>query len=185
MDDVAARESRGEGSPDAGGARKVGFPTHLALRDLAIAIVTAAIWALYLPRAGESSAFVVALAGLAGALTAVVGFLVHEWGHLAGARYTRSRYHHPRSVASIFLFKFEDEGNDRRQFLWMANGGFLASALTIAALVAVMDLGRLGDRIALGLSALGVLATLVLELPPAIRVYRGEAIPPDLVKLPD
>lgn len=164
--------------------RPIEVPVHLAVRDAVVVALTYASFVAY--RANESAAPLVSvpLALVFGVLTALSGFLVHEWGHLVGAWIGRSRISHPTTIRSIFLFKFEDDVNDRRQFFLMANGGFLASALVTGALVVALSPSRLGDAIALGLSALGVLATLVLELPPVFKVLRGEAVPPDLVKLP-
>jgi hypothetical protein len=103
--------------------------------------------------------------------------LAHEWGHLAGARLGGALVHPPERAATVFLFNFDSDRNDRRAFLWMSCGGFLASALGLALLLAVLPLAALAGRVALGLALLGVLATAVLELPPFFRVARCGPIP--------
>lgn len=56
-------------------------------------------------------------------------------------------------------------------------GGFLATALVVALLLALLPRDALAGQVALGLTAAGVLATAVLELPPFFRVLAGGPIP--------
>ncbi len=153
------------------------IPLNLLLRDITIVVV--AVGALTISHSLEGSGAIAhwPVAILAGVLLAVSGYLVHEWGHLLGALASRSVVHLPESVSAVFLFKFDTGLNSSRQFLWMSIGGFIASAIVIALYVAILSLDLLADRIALGLTVLGVLATFVLEVPPAWRVYRGAALP--------
>jgi hypothetical protein len=150
---------------------------RVALRDLGLLAATLAVWQLEAPLRGAGGAGSATLAGLAGVLSAVCAYLAHEWGHLAGARLGGALVHPPERVGTVFLFKFDSDRNDRRGFLWMSCGGFLASALGLALLLAVLPLDALAGRVALGLALLGVLATAALELPPFFRVARGGPIP--------
>ena len=77
----------------------------------------------------------------------------------------------------MFLFRFDVARSDRRQFLAMSNGGFIASLLLVALLLVVLRPHYRGDAIALALSALGVLATFILEVPAAWKVWRGAPLP--------
>ncbi len=153
------------------------LPLKLLLRDLLIvALAVVALRASHgLEGSGSPAHWPLALT--AGVLLALSGYLVHEWGHLLGALASRSRVELPDTVAAVFLFKFDTGVNDRRQFLWMSAGGFIASAIVVALYFAVLAFGPLADRIALTLTVLGVLATAVLELPPAWRVLRGDGLP--------
>jgi hypothetical protein len=153
------------------------IPWNMLVRDLVVAAI--ALTALLASHSLEGSASPMhgPLAGLAGVLLALTGYLLHEWGHLLGALAAQSRVELPRSIAAVFLFKFDTGANDRRQFLWMSAGGFIASAAVVALYFGLLSFDRLADRIALGLTGLGVLATAILELPPAWRVLRGADLP--------
>lgn len=150
---------------------------RLALRDAGVLLATLAFWAAdaLLPNDGGASAMMVAV--LAGSLTALTGYLVHEWGHLLAARATGSIVHLPERLASVFLFRFDADRNSRAQFLAMSLGGFVASGLSVALLLEILPLDTTAGVIALVLTALGVLATIVLEFPTFYRVARGAEIP--------
>jgi hypothetical protein len=113
----------------------------------------------------------------AGAATALCGYLAHEWGHLLGARLGRATVHPPARVTDAFLFRFDADRNGPRQFAAMSVGGLAASAAVVAALLSWLPLGALSSRVALGLTAAGVLATALLEVPPFVRVLRGGPVP--------
>lgn len=154
------------------------IPWKHALRDLAVVGVTLAVWAIDAQvRREGAGGWSVPVALLAGALTAYSGYLVHEWGHLLGALSARSVVHLPDRVLSVFLFQFDSDRNDRRQFLRMSMGGFVASAVAVAFLIAVLPLQAWSGRIAMLLVLLGVVATFILEVPVAWRVARGAPIP--------
>lgn len=150
---------------------------RLALRDLGLLGLTLALWRLDAGLRGAPGALAAAVAVAAGALTAVAGYLAHEWGHLSAARFAGSVVHLPESPASPFLFRFDPERNGRREFLAMSAGGFAASAAVVALLLAALPLDALSGRVALALTGLGVLATALLEIPPAWRVLRGGPLP--------
>lgn len=149
----------------------------LLLRDLAIVAATVALvsWSHGLQAAGAALHWPLAI--LAGALVAVSGYLAHEWGHLLGALSRGSRVELPPQLAAVFLFKFDSDRNDRRQFLAMSMGGFISSILVVALLLSLLDLHYWADRIALGLVVLGVIATFILEVPGAWKVYKGAPLP--------
>lgn len=153
------------------------LPLNVLLRDLALVAAAVALLVASRSLEGGLSPLRVPVALIAGAMLALVGYLVHEWGHLIAALASRSVVHLPDRIAAVFLFRFDTGVNDRRQFVWMSMGGFVASALVVLLYAAVLSSGALADRVALGLTALGVLATLVLEVPTAWRVLRGGALP--------
>lgn len=153
------------------------LPAKTLLRDLALIVLAVTLLLLSHRVEATASPLRIPLALLAGTMLTVVGYLVHEWGHLLGALASRSVVHLPDTVATLFLFKFDTGRNDRRQFLWMSAGGFVASAAVVVLFAAVLSTDFVADRVALGLTGLGVLATFVLEIPPAWRVLRGAALP--------
>lgn len=149
----------------------------LALRDLALAALALLLWAADARLRSGGGALATAVAIAAGTLTAGVGYLAHEWGHLIGARLGGSVVHLPASPASVFLFRYDAVRNEPRQFLWMSLGGFVASGAMVALLLALVPLDTLAGRVTMALTAAGVLATAVLELPVFFRVARGAPIP--------
>lgn len=150
----------------------------LIVRDLVFVVITVLLWAITLQAAGSDSPGALALHGLTGLMTVLLGYLLHEWGHLLGAWAGRSLVHLPqRAWSSPFLFRFDTGHNYRKQFLLMSAGGFIASALVVAALFWILPHNFLASRVALSLTLLGVLATFILEIPPAWQVYRGGPMP--------
>lgn len=152
------------------------IPVPLLIRDLLLVAVTLGLWG-WTRQLGDGGALAVAVAIGAGVMTAVSGYLFHEWGHLVGARAAHAVVELPSTPAAVFLFKFDVVRNSRRQFLWMSMGGFIASGIIVAFLLAVLSFDRLADQVAIGLTAAGVLATFILEFPPAWRVWRGGDLP--------
>jgi hypothetical protein len=150
---------------------------RLALRDLAIAAATLGLWALDARLRGAGGGLAAAVAIVTGALTAVCGYLAHEWGHLAGALSAGAVVHPGERATSLFLFRFDSSRNGREAFLRMSYGGFAASALAVVALLALLPLRALSGQVALALVALGVGATFVVEVPVAWRVARGAPLP--------
>lgn len=155
----------------------------MLLRDLTVIALTLAIWSWSRELDASHGALATPVAILAGISAALTGFLLHEWGHLLGALAAGSAVELPPTIRSVFLFKF-GSGNNRRQYLWMSAGGFAASLIVIAVLAVALSFHALADWVAIALTLIGVVATAILELPPAWRVLRGGAVEPDMVKLP-
>lgn len=148
----------------------------LAVRDGLVLAATLALWLWVLPM--DSGAVHIALSLVAALLTVLSGFLLHEWGHLLGAVVAGSRVHLPsHPLASPFLFRFDTMHNTARQFCAMSLGGFVASLLVVLALLLWLPRGHLATTLALTLTGLGVLATIVIEFPEFWRVWRGAPLP--------
>ncbi|HSW12968.1 MAG TPA: hypothetical protein VLI06_09040 [Solimonas sp.] len=149
----------------------------LLLRDLGLLALTllAVGWSHQLQLSGSGLMWPSAI--LAGVLLTVVGYLGHEWGHLLGALAGGSRVELPQKLLAVFLFKFDSDRNNRQQFLGMSMGGFIASGLVLVILGLTLSMQFWTDRIALGLVVAGVIATFILEVPGAWRVYKGAPLP--------
>lgn len=156
----------------------------LLLRDLALLVATGCVWKVAARLQAEPGGLATVLGVAAGFLAGLCGFLAHEWGHLLGALTAKSVVHYPRRVASVFLFHFDSERNDRSQFLSMSMGGFGASILVIGMFLAFLPFGTTAGRVAIVLLGLGVAATLALEVPTAWRVARGAPLPRGAVYSP-
>jgi hypothetical protein len=151
------------------------IPWPHARRDLVILALTLVAWRIDASVRGGSVEWITAT--LAGTLTAICGYLFHEWGHLAGALASKSRVRLPERASEIFLFNFDVDRNNARQFTTMSSGGFAASAIAIVFLFLVLPADVLATNMSLVLVALGIVATAVLELPPFFRVLRGGPMP--------
>ena len=149
----------------------------LALRDAALVAVAILLWQWSHQLDAVVSSYRIPIAILAGMMIPIAGFLAHEWGHLIGALVGGARVHMPERLLTLFLFDFKPAENGRQQYLSLSAGGFIASGLVVALLLVGLSFNHLADQIALGLTALGVIATFVIEMPPAWRVYRGGPLP--------
>lgn len=152
-----------------------GFTRFLA-RDLVLMAVTAGlmVWDAQL---GGAGALGMAVAVLAGTAVSVMGFLIHEWGHLAATFAAGGLAHPPTALSAIFLFHFDVEKSTRRQFLAMSYGGYAATGLAVLGLSLWLDPTSTSGMTALVLSTLGIGATLILEIPTTVRVARGGPLP--------
>lgn len=150
-----------------------------ALRDLALSSLCAIVWCLDAKSrdAGVTGLSAWALAFAAGALTVLVAFLCHEWGHLLGTWVAGGVAHAPPRLWSVFLFSFDVSRSERRAFLWMSYGGYLASALALAVMTWALPRWTPSSYVALVGTALGVAATFALEIPTTVRVARGGPMP--------
>lgn len=150
----------------------------LVLRDLLLSAIAALLWTCLLIAGGADNTGMPFLQAVTGLMTVLPGYLLHEWGHLIGAWASGSRVQLPeRAWRSVFLFRFDIGRNSREQFLAMSAGGFIASVLVVAFLLTFLPAHLLASHVALGLTLLGVLATFILEIPPAWRVYHGGPMP--------
>ena len=85
------------------------MPWMHAARDLLIVAATLALWRQDAALRGAGGGIAVATAVATGIMTAVCGFVVHEWGHFLGALSSRSDVRIPSTPLSLFLFQFDPE----------------------------------------------------------------------------
>ena len=150
----------------------------MLMRDLLLIAFTGWLWRLAIEHGAPEAAGGYALHVATALMTVIAAYLVHEWGHLIGAWISGSRFFLPAHIAaSPFLFRFDNVRNTRRHFVWMVWGGFVSSIALVILLVALLPRELLAAQIALGMTALGVIATFVIELPEFWRVYRGAPLP--------
>ena len=149
---------------------------RLLLRDSTIVASTGCLWWFEAHGAVGGTGGVV-LGVLAGLSTGVVGFLAHEWGHAIAARLGGATIYFADRVTSPFLFFFDTNRSTPRQFIAMSIGGYIASALALVVAIALLPRDQLSGQVGLFVVGLGVVATLVAELPTTIRVARGGSMP--------
>jgi hypothetical protein len=150
----------------------------LLARDLSIIALTALIWHL----GAEASAHPGMRGDFAGVLAGVTiglsAYLLHEWGHLVGALLAGSTVHPARALTSGFLFSFDSRANTRRQFLALSAGGWLATAVVLWMVYALLPAGLFASRVAAGVVTANVLLVIVIEVPlVAYSLWTGR-VPP-------
>jgi hypothetical protein len=147
------------------------------IRDIALLVLCLGLWELVIARQALGGWLSVGLQLVVAAITMLLSFLVHEWGHLIGALLTRSKVYAPQRLLELFLFHFDGRQNNAGQFIAMSVGGFIASGLVIAAVITFAPLHSLAGKLALVFVAIGIIATIVLEFPTTWRVARGGPLP--------
>jgi len=149
---------------------------RFVIRDVAILLVTTALWLLSLElEPGTSFASVVSISAGVGALLCAYNF--HEWGHLIVARMTDSVFTPARRVISPFLFSYDTEHNTPRQFLLMSLGGFAATAIFVVAFLLWMPRDQQAGRIALYGALILASLTVIIEFPIFFRALFGKTVP--------
>lgn len=119
----------------------------------------------------------IALGLVTGFFCVVSGFLAHEWGHLVGCFLSGAEVHAPKRLVTVFLFHYGVARSTPKQFLWMSYGGYLASMVGMAVILAWADLTTVSGITAVVLAGLGIAVTFALEIPTTIRVARGGPLP--------
>ncbi len=155
-----------------GSCQRLVVPHVTIVRDLLLTALMVLFWIIE-----QSGARSVPVQVAAGVFTAIVGFLLHEWAHLAGARWTASQVLYPNRVLAPLLFHFDCKANGRSQFLAMSYGGYLGSLIGVGLILLLAPLDRLSGQVALGLAGVGMVVTLLAEVPTTLRVLRGGPLP--------
>lgn len=100
-----------------------------------------------------------------GALAGMCAWQAHEWGHLVFARVTGGRVHLPDGLFSVYLFGFRNAENSKFQFIAMALGGFIATAIVFLLLIPLLPQDWLATRVFRSLVIIEILVTTALEVP--------------------
>lgn len=125
---------------------------------------TASGWAL-------AQAVAIANAFIAATVVASIG---HEWGHFAGARLTGAKSPvHEKPVNYFFMFDFDFDVNDTRQFVWMSWGGILAPWVIVIATLLLVPIDTLGRATLLAVLAARAASASLFEVPVVQRASRG------------
>ncbi|MEL7454033.1 MAG: hypothetical protein AAGJ50_11755 [Pseudomonadota bacterium] len=139
--------------------------SRFAVRDLLIVSSTIVLWLLFgSVSAGDGLAadFVGAALGLAGGVCA---WLAHEWGHLLSGRAVGATMRAPTTLKQIYLFGFDNKRNSQAQFIVMALGGFVGTALAFSFAWYGLPPDWMATRVMRGLILLEASVTVLLEVP--------------------
>ena len=136
-----------------------------ALRDGALILLTLILWTITLPYSAEAGLVPETLAVLLGMLGGLCAWVLHEWGHVLAAKSVGSNLRAPEKLFSVYLFGFDNKAHTRAQFVVMALGGFLATALVFAFIMLALPQDLLATKIVRGLVLLEIAVTVALEVP--------------------
>ncbi len=128
--------------PELSNAEKLGM--HAAVH-LFVAVATLTLWAaadswFLLTGLGLASFLSVLTAAIAGA---VVSTVIHEWFHLAGARYSGATYKIPEKPG-LFIYDWDFGKNSEQQFNTMSYAGQLGSLLAVILLFVLVPIDNAG-----------------------------------------
>lgn len=148
-----------------------------ALRDAGIIAVAAALWWLLAERSAGVSMLADFSGFVVGVLFGVVAFVLHEWGHVVGAWFSGSTMTVNHNLRSPYIFSYDSSDNTLRQFVVMSIGGFVVTAVLVAAYYFYLPDDLLASRVARGgvlfLAFLGV----VLEVPLLLFALLSKTVP--------
>lgn len=148
-------------------------------RDIAIVLAAFSLWAASDAWFQVTGLFFAELISAANALLVgyVLGAIFHEWGHYAGARFSKSvapRFV-PNNITTLFRFNFDFDQNNSYQFHCMSFGGWIAHWTILLVLFWVLPLDTLG-RSVLVASLFGfVIFATVIEIGILKKTFAGRA----------
>lgn len=149
---------------------------HLGRLHFVAAMVALTLWGAadaWAASSGWLLAQAVAIANAFIAATALAG-IVHEWGHLAGARLSGATSPmNEKPIRYFFVFDFSFDANDARQFLWMSWGGILAPWLLVVGVLVLVPIDSISRLALLSVLAAKAAAASLFEVPIALRTARG------------
>jgi len=104
----------------------------IVVAHLIVAMAVLALWAAADAWQAVTELAIASVLSVGTALVAgvVLSTMIHEWGHLAGARFAKARYSIPDSLG-LFVFNYDFRSNSVSQFLSMSYGGQIGGALAI------------------------------------------------------
>ena len=147
---------------------------RFAVRDTLTLILAVLAWSFVLTSGSEAT---LPWQVAAGVLGGACSYFAHEWGHIAGAAATGSRFAFSPSLVTPFTFRFDAEANSKRQFFFMSTSGFAVSFVVLGLLLSQLPAGLLATRITLGIAFAGLALTLFIEFPLLVYVMRGGQVP--------
>ena len=151
--------------------------SSLALRDLAIVLSAFSLWAATDSWFQVTGLFFAEVISAANALFVgyLLGAIFHEWGHYAGAKFSKSvaPLLQPKDITSLFRFNFDFLLNNTYQFHCMSFGGWIAHWGVLLLLFMLIPMDTLG-RVFLIASLFGfVVFATVIELGILKKTFSG------------
>ena len=135
------------------------------LRDVTLIFATGLGWLLLASFSAGQGLLAETIAVLLGILGGLCAWVLHEWGHVLAAKAVRSNLRAPTKLFSVYLFGFDNKVHTRGQFVVMALGGFLATALVFAFVMLSLPQDLLATKVFRSLVLLEIAVTVALEVP--------------------
>lgn len=142
------------------------MPWLLLARDLLISAVLLSLWA------GADAAYAVMGSRFVGAISVLdaflaalgVGYIVHEWGHFAGARLSGG-VAPVNDWKSLQLFRYDFEKSEPLHFKWMSIAGNVTPWLLALLVLASVPLDTPGRTFLFAVAFSGAVFVNITELP--------------------
>jgi hypothetical protein len=142
------------------------MPWLLLARDLVIASILLSLWA------GADAAYAVMGSRFVGAISVLdafvaalaVGYIVHEWGHFAGARLSGGTAP-ANDWKNLQLFRFDFAKSEPQHFQWMTVGGNLTPWLLVGLIAASVPIDTPGRTFLFSVALGGAAFVNITELP--------------------
>ncbi len=99
--------------------------------------------------------------------------LFHEWGHFSGARISKSYSPIVREVKNQFMFGFNFEKNNTRQFLAMSIGGPIGNWLLVILVILLVPIDNPGRVTLLAMTVAKAISVCIFEIPIILRTISG------------
>ena len=134
-------------------------------RDGVLIFATGLGWLLLASFSAGQGLLAETIAVLLGVLGGLCAWVLHEWGHVLAAKSVGSTLRAPTKLFSVYLFGFDNKAHTRGQFVVMALGGFLATALVFAFVMLCLPQDLLAAKVFRSLVLLEIAVTVALEVP--------------------
>lgn len=134
-------------------------------RDGVLIFATGLGWLLLASFSAGQGLLAETIAVLLGVLGGLCAWVLHEWGHVLAAKSVGSTLRAPTKLFSVYLFGFDNKAHTRGQFVVMALGGFLATALVFAFVMLSLPQDLLATKVFRSLVLLEIAVTVALEVP--------------------
>ncbi|UCE85026.1 MAG: hypothetical protein JSU66_11795 [Deltaproteobacteria bacterium] len=151
---------------------------RFGLRDLVIVTVALVLWWQLGPLSVGEGVLSDLFGVVAGVALGACAYVLHEWGHFAGALASRSVVRPPEHLRSVYLFSYDSRRNSRRQFLVMSVGGFIVTGLAVWIAYAWLPDDQLASRVARGLVLFLASLGVFIEFPLVFWALLRPTLPP-------
>ena len=148
----------------------------IAIKHAAIVLASFTLWGTADSWAAQSGLFLAEIVSLINAIFAgvILAYILHEWGHFAGARVSGAVSPVAKEPVSFFMFNFKDELNTREQFLSMSVGGPLANWGLFVLIFMLLPLNTWSQAMLLATTFAIAVSVSVFEFPVINSVMYGE-----------
>lgn len=148
----------------------------ISVRHGGILLAAFTLWGAADYWAQGSGLFLAELVAVINAIFAgtIIAYLLHEWGHFAGARIAGAFSPVLREPTSFFMFNFKYDRNTSGQFISMSMGGPVANWALVLLLFMSLPLETWSQAMLLATTVAIAVSVCVFELPIINQVMYGD-----------